>query len=198
MPISSFQMLASVIDDVVTFFLAFCIVGLSSLLSHYFLHPFLVPFQFLLLCVSGFYVLHASFFISSFFLYNMLLQFFILFLFLAFTSVPLFVFTSICREFFFISSTVILYLLSLTLYVGFSLSLSAYLLSQFLGFPFFIRLCIFSCPLASMFAFFSTLCPSSVSCPFLSLAFLGSYALHTDPLVRGKSCLSVCVSVCPF
>ena len=28
------------------------------------------------------------------------------------------------------------------------------------------------------------------------VAFLGSYALHTDPLVRGKSCLSVSVSVC--
>ena len=27
------------------------------------------------------------------------------------------------------------------------------------------------------------------------LSFLGSYALHTDPLVRGKSCLSVSVSV---
>ena len=26
--------------------------------------------------------------------------------------------------------------------------------------------------------------------------FLGSYALHTDPLVRGKSCFSVSVSVC--
>ena len=28
--------------------------------------------------------------------------------------------------------------------------------------------------------------------------FLGSYSLHTDPLVSEKSCLSVSVSVCPF
>ena len=34
------------------------------------------------------------------------------------------------------------------------------------------------------------------SCDFEQ--FWGCYALHTDPLVRGKSCLSVSVSVCPF
>ena len=33
---------------------------------------------------------------------------------------------------------------------------------------------------------------------FCFYLFLGSYTLHTDPLVRGKSCLSVSVSECPF
>lgn len=89
-----------------------------------------------------------------------------LFLFLAFICVPLFVFSFTCCEFFFIPSTLILYLLSLTLSVGFSsLPFPAYLLSQFPANHFFACLLFFPCFLASVFAFFHTLsiCLSSFS-----------------------------------